>query len=692
MTAQPGSRDGLRIGLMGVEPFLVAKLAGLRLEAELTTLHANDVVALRDASLDVVIVSGDHPGIDDVVRESGDIPVIVLSQPDELVAEGVIGVDRPVSSPRLQQALDQALGVGQIRRLGRSLMVEQDDHGALERYAFLARIVATLVSIGWIGFHLDVMPVWTLVLLVVYAVVRSLWWRLTFPGLVLDVAVVAPIAFVGILQFDSTPMIAVILPAIIWMQVAYQLRVWRGIAVLFGSTAIGSVLWWADSGFGIPELPPLPVEPAALALLSIMTGAMIGRVVRTGVPRRRQDLERFRGALYELSERQAVVALSFDVGTAAEEVLARVLRQTGANAAVILVGEPGSSLKIAAAHGLTKPAPTRLTWSPTTFQAEPGNAMLVEVTGVDAATPGGGASSRLPATAAVPPDPTHDDRVRSVASQLEGCLPAGRCLALPAVIDDELLGGIVLVEPHSQLASVDLQEVAVEAALAFDSVRLFNRLRAFTLDQERARIGRSLHDGVMQTLSHVGMQLDLAVNQGDVVADAESLRDLRGHVLATIAEMRAVVNDLRSVRLDRGLQAALETMAITVSPAGGPLITVHCDPAIGLAPDVEEQFLRITQEAVSNAVRHAEATKIGVSLHRNDGLVILRIADDGVGFTTSVKRGRDRDDSGGVGMTSIRQRADAIGARLDVDPGPGAIITVTHRPQRHLGDPDLSTG
>lgn len=685
MMPEDDAHDGVRIGVLGVEPFLVAKVANLRPDAELLTLHANDVTTLRDASLDVVIVSSDHPGIEETVRESGAIPVIVLSQPDELVAEDAIGVDRPVSSPRLQQAIDQALGVGTLRRLARSLVVEQDDHDAMERYAFVARIGATLISLGWVGIHLDVMPLWTLILLAVYAVVRSLWWRLTLPGLVVDVAVVAPIAFTGIVAFESTPMVAVILPTIIWMQVGYQLKLWRGIGVLLGSFAIGEGLLWASGDFGNPDIASLTASPAALALLSIMTGAMIERVVRTGVPRRRQDLERFRTVLYDLSERQAVVALSLDVGTAAEEVLARVLRQTGADAAVILVGEPGSSLKIAASHGLTKPPPPRLAWSPTTFHAEPGNAMLVAVSGVEVDTAGVEPAASAARPAPRPSTPTPAEQVRSVASKLQGCLPEGRCISLPAVIDDDLLGGIVLVEPHSQLGSADLEEVAVEAALAFDSVRLFNRLRAFTLDQERARIGRSLHDGVMQTLSHVGMQLDLAVRDDDVVATAESLRDLRGHVLATIAEMRAVVNDLRSVRLDRGLQAALETMAVTVSPAGGPLITVDCDPVVGLDPDVEEQLLRITQEAVSNAVRHSKASRISVSLRHDDELVILQIEDDGVGFTASMIKQRGRDDTGGVGMTSIRQRVDAIGAGLDVDPGPGAIITVTHRPQRHLG-------
>lgn len=671
-----------RLGLLGIEPFLEAKLVTLRGDASIATLHANDLATLRDAPLDVVVASADHPGVEEAVRESGDIPVVVVAQRGETVPEGATTVDRPVSSPRLQLALDEALGVGRVRRFARSLAVEQDDHDIVQRYFFLIRVVATLFSLGWIGANLDVMPAWTLLVMAGYAVIRSLWWRQTTPALLFDIAAVTPIAFVAVMYTGGTPAISVVLPVIIWIQTGYQLRLWRALGVLAATTAVLGVIGWLAWGIAIPVAAL--ATPSAMAVLGVATGAMMQRVVDSDVSRRRQDLERFRASLYDLSERQSAVALSFDLGTAAEEVLARLVHQTGARAAVVLVAEPGALLTVAAAHNLTKPPPTRLTWAPATTTADVEAGSLADASVVAATDPHDlllGPDTRGASSSRTRSSP--ETRVKSVAGQLAECLPSGRVIALPAVIDEELLGGIVLVEPHGTVAPTELREAAVEAALAFDSVRLFNRLRAFTLDQERARIGRSLHDGVMQTLSHVGMQLDMAVRDGEIVATPESLATLRENVVATIAEMRAVVNEMRSVRLDRGLQAALETMAVTVAPAGGPLITVDADPGVELDPQVEEQLLRITQEVVSNAVRHAEAERIDVTLHRRGESVVLRIADDGVGL--SATNSNRVASEGGVGMTSIRQRAHAIDARIDVDPGPGVVVEVTYRPHRRLG-------
>jgi signal transduction histidine kinase len=178
-------------------------------------------------------------------------------------------------------------------------------------------------------------------------------------------------------------------------------------------------------------------------------------------------------------------------------------------------------------------------------------------------------------------------------------------------------------------------------------------------EDERLRLRRELHDGVGPLLAAVRLELDRAPGPGGTAC---ALLD------DAIAEVRRISRDLRPAALDElGLIGALRQQASMLAGRTGPDVDLATpDPAPELAAVVEVNLLRISGEALTNAVRHARASHCRVEL-RVDDAVHLCISDDGVGCTASVE---------GVGMRSMRARAEELGGRFEVRPraGGGTVV------------------
>ncbi|MDZ7799254.1 MAG: histidine kinase [Trueperaceae bacterium] len=179
--------------------------------------------------------------------------------------------------------------------------------------------------------------------------------------------------------------------------------------------------------------------------------------------------------------------------------------------------------------------------------------------------------------------------------------------------------------------------------------------------RERTRIARELHDSVKQQVFAASMRLGSArAARGDAaashVAAAEAL------VRQAQQELSDLIYQLRPPTLDpRPLGQALHELAETFAESGGPRVDLDVDAGASPTPERSAALYRIAQEALANAVRHARATRVTLSLHRTDAAWVLRVADDGRGF--DVARTRDR----GVGLASMRERAEALGGRIDID-------------------------
>lgn len=183
-------------------------------------------------------------------------------------------------------------------------------------------------------------------------------------------------------------------------------------------------------------------------------------------------------------------------------------------------------------------------------------------------------------------------------------------------------------------------------------------------EEERARIARDLHDGIGQTLTALSLTLD-AASAGEGVPVAAQLVRARDLAREAIDETRLAAEQVRPPRLaERGLAAALRSLG---SPAGAPVVVAVDVGAEGrlLSPDAELELFRIAQEAVRNALRHADARRIEVSLTAARSALVLEVVDDGSGFDPAAVDPRR------LGLVGMAERADAAGGELRVSAAPG---------------------
>jgi signal transduction histidine kinase len=206
-----------------------------------------------------------------------------------------------------------------------------------------------------------------------------------------------------------------------------------------------------------------------------------------------------------------------------------------------------------------------------------------------------------------------------------------------------------------------------------------NRMSAQAAAEERARVARELHDTVEQDLAAVAMHLGVIQKHGSPLTPVteENLAAAFHQVRRSQEDAHCAVWDLRSVTLsERGLPAALEEV-LTLAGAGRNLASqcsVHGrERRVSIV--VEHHLLRIAQEAITNAVRHAGPQEISVTLAYEDVSITLRVEDDGCGF----EAGAQPCTAPRFGLLGMHERAARIGATLSIQsaPGQGTVVEVT---------------
>ena len=181
-------------------------------------------------------------------------------------------------------------------------------------------------------------------------------------------------------------------------------------------------------------------------------------------------------------------------------------------------------------------------------------------------------------------------------------------------------------------------------------------------DREKERMGRELHDGLCQNLAGIAaLSATLARKlAGRCDPAAAAAAEITAFLQQTIGDARDLARGLNSGCLAQmGLAAALEALAANVEALHPVTCSFACDRHFPrLDPTVEAHLYRIAQEAVSNAVAHGRASRIGTSLRLRDGQGNLRIRDDGVGIPRAAPT------VAGLGLDTMDYRARLIGARL----------------------------
>lgn len=221
-------------------------------------------------------------------------------------------------------------------------------------------------------------------------------------------------------------------------------------------------------------------------------------------------------------------------------------------------------------------------------------------------------------------------------------------------------------------------EEALDAQLA--RLQILSRQVLEIQEIERRALGRELHDSVAQDIGAVSLNLTVARSVlGEPLEAALSQRlDDSERLLADAARrLRDVMVGLRPPGLDEfGLLAALGEHAARVAQRAGITVEVSgSEPAPRLTPTAAIALFRIAQEALNNAVKHAKARHVGISFQAMQGSACLQIRDDGVGFDPRARIGH----GSGMGMLTMVERAESIGAHWEVEsaPGTGTRVSVT---------------
>lgn len=235
--------------------------------------------------------------------------------------------------------------------------------------------------------------------------------------------------------------------------------------------------------------------------------------------------------------------------------------------------------------------------------------------------------------------------------------------------------------------------VAVAIGLAYRSLdreaaereRLINELRATRtqlaaaeraagVQGERARLAREIHDTVSQSLSSIVMLLHAAERSDGVTGTGlDRLHQARDAAAQALAETRQFIDELSPPALrEATLVEALKRLAVQTGDSSGiPVgVTISGHP-VPLPTQVETALLRIAQGALANAVQHAHASRIDLTLSLLDSEVILDVVDDGVGFAAAPQRDAATDGRTSFGLHAMRERVAALGGSLTVESEPG---------------------
>jgi signal transduction histidine kinase len=250
-------------------------------------------------------------------------------------------------------------------------------------------------------------------------------------------------------------------------------------------------------------------------------------------------------------------------------------------------------------------------------------------------------------------------------------------LGVPIAARDRVIGAFYLTEKLDgrRFGEGDrelIELLAAHASIAITNARLYERSRELSMLSERNRLALELHDVVSQKL----FSLNLAAEAAATLLDREpaqarpQLDRVRDLAREALAELRSLILGLRPADLGRdGLEGALRQEALMLERIHGIEVRLDSSGFDGSGDGGRDaEILRIAEEALHNAVRHAAAASVTVRLRGVGGVLCVEVVDDGIGFDPSDPELRSRH----LGLTSMEERARELGGRLRLESRPGA--------------------
>ncbi|MHB1538616.1 MAG: GAF domain-containing sensor histidine kinase [Solirubrobacteraceae bacterium] len=280
-----------------------------------------------------------------------------------------------------------------------------------------------------------------------------------------------------------------------------------------------------------------------------------------------------------------------------------------------------------------------------------------------------------------------DDRTRPEPHGLGALgLDAEAGLAVPLGFRGETHGVLVVVDrlhDGPEFSAEDerlLQAFATSAAIAVSTAHAVvterRRQRLAAAEDERRRWARELHDETLQSLGAVRLALSAAGRSNRLEPLRLAVIQAVGQLEETIAELRALITDLRPAALDQlGLEAAIEALAERHARHGIEVdlkiaVNGEARPEARLAADLETTLYRVVQEALTNARKHGGASRAVVEIYQDTAIVSLSVGDDGTGFDPERR-------TDGFGLVGMRERIALLGGELRIEsaPGRGAVVS-----------------
>lgn len=277
------------------------------------------------------------------------------------------------------------------------------------------------------------------------------------------------------------------------------------------------------------------------------------------------------------------------------------------------------------------------------------------------------------------------------------------CLVAPMLIGEELIGALAVERRDGEIFPYAPEDVVIVAAIAAITAQCLQtivlRQRVADLDhaaeqqeaveQERRRIGRELHDGIVQDLAYLRLKLEMvarAIPRDPERAQREALQII-DQINRSIAALRETIGELRRPRpARRGITGQLRELALRMATeeAAQPAVALDVDELRGvrLAPEVERAVVGIVREALQNIRKHANATSVRVEVQRQADDLHVLVADNGVGIA-------GRPAEGHFGLEQMRELAEDMGGSLEIASAAGqgtrvqAVIPLRQGVERH---------
>ena len=273
-------------------------------------------------------------------------------------------------------------------------------------------------------------------------------------------------------------------------------------------------------------------------------------------------------------------------------------------------------------------------------------------------------------------------------------LEADSALLVPLAFRGRSVGVLMALDRIGDEAAFDLEDerlldafaasaaTAVATGKSVEAQQLRQSIEAS--EQERRRWARELHDETLQSLAGLRVGLSSAL-RGDEQELRAAVASAVENVREEIANLRSLIVELRPAALDEyGAGAAIENLAERTAARQGIAIEAHVDLAwergeepTRHTPELESTVYRLVQESVTNAVRHAGASRIEIQVRERDSCIDVAVSDDGHGFDLDAERR-------GFGLMGMRERVKLADGELDVETGPSGTTVRARLPARRV--------